>query len=86
MPAYIYGDLGGADYWVWFITSHLLAVAAISPFVGALSDLVGRRYVALAGNALVLLGQVVCGTARGMDMFIGECQCSLALSRLWNAS
>ncbi|KAK4125039.1 MFS general substrate transporter [Parathielavia appendiculata] len=69
-PVYIYRDLGGVNYWVWFITTNLLATAAISPFVGALSDLMGRRYVAIVGSVTILLGQVICGAANGMPMFI----------------
>ncbi|KAK4155147.1 major facilitator superfamily domain-containing protein [Chaetomidium leptoderma] len=69
-PVYIYRDLGGVDHWVWFITANLLATAAISPFVGALSDLMGRRYVAVMGSVTIILGQVICGAARDMDMFI----------------
>ena len=71
-PVYIYRDLGGISYWVWFITANLLATAAISPFVGALSDLMGRRYVAIIGNVTIIVGQIVCGTAHDMDMFIGK--------------
>lgn len=74
-PVYIYRDLGGVGYWVWFITANLLATAAISPFVGALSDLMGRRYVAIIGSVTIMLGQIICGTAYGMDMFIGEHSC-----------
>ncbi len=57
---------------MWFITANLLATAAISPFVGALSDLMGRRYVAIIGNVTIIVGQIICGTAHDMDMFIGE--------------
>ncbi len=39
--------------------------------MGALSDLMGRRYVAITGNVTIILGQIICGTSRGMDMFIG---------------
>ncbi|KAK0723880.1 major facilitator superfamily domain-containing protein [Apiosordaria backusii] len=69
-PVYIYRELGGIDYWVWFVSANLLATAAISPFVGALSDLIGRRYVALTGNALIVIGQITCGAATSMDAFI----------------
>ncbi|KAK0668606.1 major facilitator superfamily domain-containing protein [Cercophora samala] len=69
-PVYIYRELGGIDHWVWFVSANLLATAAISPFVGALSDLIGRRYVALAGNALIVIGQIICGAATSMDAFI----------------
>lgn len=70
-PAYIYKDLHGIENWVWFVTAHLLATAAISPFVGAISDLIGRRYVALVGSLLIMVGQVICGFAHTMDVFIG---------------
>ncbi|KAK0633593.1 major facilitator superfamily domain-containing protein [Immersiella caudata] len=70
-PAYIYKDIGGVEYWVWFVAAHLLATAAISPFVGAISDFIGRRYVALAGSLCIMVGQVICGFAHNMDTFIG---------------
>ncbi|KAL2136403.1 hypothetical protein VTI74DRAFT_3837 [Chaetomium olivicolor] len=69
-PVYVYGELGGTEYWVWYITGNLLATAAISPFVGALSDLMGRRWVAIVGHLIIILGQVICGTAQNMPMFI----------------
>ncbi|KAK0733670.1 fungal trichothecene efflux pump [Lasiosphaeria miniovina] len=71
VPVYIYKELGGVHYWVWFVTANLLATAAVSPFVGALSDLVGRRYVAITGSIFIIAGQIVCGTAYTMDIFIG---------------
>ncbi len=40
------------------------------PFVGALSDLLGRRHVALLGCSLVVAGQFACAFARTMDVFI----------------
>jgi len=46
-PPYIYGDIGGTDRWTWFVIANLLSLAAVCPFVGSLSDLIGRRYVAL---------------------------------------
>ncbi|KAK3396052.1 fungal trichothecene efflux pump [Sordaria brevicollis] len=71
VPVFIYRDLGGIDHWVWFITAHLLATAAISPFVGRFSDVFGRRWVALAGSSLIIVGQIMCGVAENMDIFIG---------------
>lgn len=64
---------------MWFASANLLATAAISPFVGALSDLMGRRYVAIIGSIAIILGQIICGTARGMSLFIGECAQILVL-------
>jgi MFS family permease len=81
IPPQIYADIGGADYWIWFITGNLLGSAAICPFSGALSDLLGRRYVAIFGMTLVLIGQIVCAAAPVMDVFIGMCKlCSRSLS------
>ncbi|EFY98981.1 Major facilitator superfamily domain, general substrate transporter [Metarhizium robertsii ARSEF 23] len=68
----VYGDIGGVDRWVWFITANLIALAAVAPFVGALSDLLGRRYVAMLGSAFIIIGQIVCVTAHEMNPFIGE--------------
>jgi len=72
IPPIIYSDIGGADRWIWFITGNLLASAGVCPFVGALSDLVGRRYVALIGALFIMIGQVVCATAHNMNIFIGR--------------
>jgi hypothetical protein len=71
IPPYIYGDLGGSDRWIWFILGNLLALAAVCPFVGALSDLIGRRYVAIIGASFIVLGMIVASTAHTMNTFIG---------------
>ncbi|KAJ9644818.1 hypothetical protein H2204_001280 [Knufia peltigerae] len=71
VPPYIYGDLGGTDRWTWFVLGNLLALAAVCPFVGSLSDLIGRRYVALLGASFLVLGMIVASTAHTMNTFIG---------------
>lgn len=68
----IYGDIGGVDRWIWMIIGNLIALAAICPFTGALSDLFGRRYIALAGSLLIVLGMIVSSTAKNMNNMIGE--------------
>lgn len=72
VPPYIYGDLGGVDRWIWFVLANLLCLAAVCPFVGSISDLIGRRYVALLGSSFLIIGMIVCGTAQGMNQFIGK--------------
>lgn len=57
---------------MWFVLANLLALAAICPFVGALSDLFGRRWVAVGGAAFIVIGMIVCSTAQDMNTFIGE--------------
>ncbi|KAJ8067292.1 hypothetical protein OCU04_004650 [Sclerotinia nivalis] len=71
IPPYIYGDLGGSDRWTWFVLANLLALAAVCPFVGALSDLFGRRYIAMFGAGLIVIGMIICSTAQSMNVFIG---------------
>lgn len=58
IPPYIYADIGGADRWTWMTLANILALASVCPFVGSLSDMFGRRYIALAGASLVILGMV----------------------------
>lgn len=71
VPPYIYADIGGVDRWIWFVLANLLSLAGVCPFVGSLSDLMGRRYVALIGATFVILGMIVCSTAKVMNVFIG---------------
>ncbi|KAL1311225.1 hypothetical protein AAFC00_001416 [Neodothiora populina] len=71
VPPLIYADIGGADRWIWFVLANLLSLAAVCPFVGSLSDLMGRRYVALTGAAFIVVGMIICSTAHSMNVFIG---------------
>ena len=71
VPPYIYGDIGGTDRWIWFVLANLLSLAAVCPFVGSLSDLMGRRYVALLGAGFICIGMIICSTAKTMNVFIG---------------
>lgn len=68
----IYGDIGGYDRWIWFVIAYLIPNAALCPFVGALSDLFGRKYVGLAGQVFLCIGPAVVSTAKVMNVAIGE--------------
>ncbi|ORY18868.1 fungal trichothecene efflux pump [Clohesyomyces aquaticus] len=70
VPPYIYREIGGADRWIWMVLANLLALAAVCPFVGSLSDLLGRRYVAIIGACFLVLGMIICSTAHSMNIFI----------------
>ncbi|KAI4910590.1 hypothetical protein J4E85_011407 [Alternaria conjuncta] len=70
VPPYIYADIGGTDRWIWFILANLLSLAAVCPFVGSISDIVGRRWVAMIGACFLILGMIICSTAHSMNIFI----------------
>ena len=67
----IYSDIGGYDRYVWLILGYLIPNAALCPFVGALSDMFGRRVVAACGQCLLIVGPVVTATAKEMNIAIG---------------
>ncbi|KAK6849425.1 hypothetical protein PG995_013258 [Apiospora arundinis] len=75
---YLYGavipllikDLGGADRAVWVTLSNLIPISVVTPFVSQMCDLLGRRNVSLAAAALLVIGNIVCGTATTMNNFI----------------
>lgn len=78
IPVYLYGgiiftvaqDIGGESIYVWAVIGNLLAIAAITPFVGALSDLFGRRTTACAGMVFIMVGMIICAAAPTMNAFI----------------
>ena len=43
----------------------------MAPFAGAVSDLIGRRYPAIFGTILIIIGMAVVGTAHEMNVAIG---------------
>jgi MFS family permease len=71
IAANIASDIGGESVYTWLAMVNSLTFAAVAPFAGAVSDLVGRRYVALLGAGLVITGMIVVGTAHHMPIAIG---------------
>jgi MFS family permease len=51
--------------------ANTLATAAVAPFVGAISDLIGHRYVGLLGSVIVIMGLIVIGAAQTIEVCIG---------------
>merc|ERR1719258_242863 len=50
----IYTDIGGAERYQWMVIGYLIPNASLCPFVGALSDMFGRRWVAAGGQVLLI--------------------------------
>ncbi|GAM89670.1 hypothetical protein ANO11243_077090 [Dothideomycetidae sp. 11243] len=48
----------------WLLTANTLAVTAVVPFVGYITDLLGRRYVAIFGSFLLVIASIVQATAK----------------------
>jgi MFS family permease len=67
----IYQDIGGVDRYTWFVIGYLIPNAALCPFVGALSDLWGRRNVAIVGQVCLIVGPIITATAHTMNIAIG---------------
>jgi hypothetical protein len=65
-------DIGGTDRYVWFVIGYLIPNAALCPFVGALSDMFGRRNVAVVGQLALIVGPVITSTAKTMNIAICE--------------
>ncbi len=53
------------------VLAYLLALAAVCPFVGSMSDIMGRRWVAITGALFIVVGMIVSSTAKAMNPFIG---------------
>jgi MFS family permease len=68
----IYQDVGGVDRYTWFVIGYLIPNAALCPFVGALSDLFGRRNVAIVGQVCLIVGPIITATANTMNIAIGK--------------
>jgi MFS family permease len=63
-------DLNASSYVIWVIVSQFIAIAAIAPFVGTLSDLIGRRMAVLGGLACTVVAMIVIGTAQNITGMI----------------
>jgi MFS family permease len=68
--AYTVADIGGAASVSWLGTASTLAIAAVAPFAGAISDLIGRRYVGLLADVFIIVGMIIVGCAQHMGVAI----------------
>lgn len=68
-------DLGivlpdGLDDTAWIVNAYLIAYVAVMPFMGRLSDVVGRRRVYLAALGLFLTGSIIIPMTHSIGPFL----------------
>lgn len=63
-------ELGGANIDFWIPSGWGAAAAVGFSIAGRLSDVFGRRYVILVGQALTVVGGIVACTAQTMNQLI----------------
>lgn len=81
----MYAEIGGAGgRWLWLVIGYLIPNAALCPFVGAMSDLFGRKWVATVGQVALIIGPIVVSTAHDINIAIGTrhptLACTIALT------
>ncbi|KAJ8609567.1 hypothetical protein MRB53_039018 [Persea americana] len=78
LPLFLFGgvifeiidNIGGYDIYIWLVLGNLAAIAIVTPFTGSITDLVGRKNVAIGSSLLLMVGGIVCAVARTMGTFI----------------
>ncbi len=71
----IIGDLGivlpdGLDDAAWIVNAYLIAFVAVMPFMGRLSDVIGRRRVYIAAFTLFMVGSIVIPLTNSLGPFL----------------
>ncbi|KAK5729170.1 hypothetical protein LTR15_002312 [Elasticomyces elasticus] len=69
--AFIIRDLGDASIAGWIIQGPLLMQSVLSPFVGRLSDVLDRKYLAAVPPLIAFVGACISAKATSMTMLIG---------------
>ncbi|EFX00504.1 trichothecene efflux pump [Grosmannia clavigera kw1407] len=64
-------DIGPSNDYAWMATAQVLGAAVMSPSVGRLSDIFGRRNFLLAGSVVAAVGCAVAATAKQVNTVIG---------------
>ena len=55
----IIGDIGGAEFYALVFTVNIAASAIVTPIVGKLSDMYGRRQLLIIGILIILISEVL---------------------------
>ncbi len=62
----IVADLQGLEHYAWVVTSYLVASTAVTPVVGKVSDMYGRKPLFIIGIISFLVASVLCGLSQTM--------------------
>lgn len=65
--------LGNPTNSAWWVTTYTMCTAISSMVFGSYSDLFGRRWFIIVGNAMVFVGLIVTGAARNTETIIAGC-------------
>lgn len=77
--AFIIRDLGSASISGWIIQGPLLMQCILSPFVGRLSDVLDRKFLATGPPLIAFAGAVISARASSMSMVSrARCPCFFA--------
>lgn len=66
----IVGELDGVAQMAWPLTAYILAATIAMPIYGKLGDMLGRKWIFVAGIVIFALGSTVAGAAQSMEMLI----------------
>ena len=66
----IVGELGGLEHLSWVVTAYLLAQTIVTPLLGKLGDLYGRKSMLQTAIAVFLAGSALCGASRTLPQLI----------------
>ena len=61
-------DIGGWNEAIWVGLGQLIPLAIVTPFVGTLSDLFGRRNIGLISFLFVIVGNILCAVAQAIGV------------------
>ena len=64
------GELGGASKLAWVVSAYLLTSTVVTPLLGKLSDLFGRKVVYHATISVFIVGSLLCGVAQTMTQLV----------------
>ena len=66
----VVADLQGFDRFVWVFTAYMLASTTVVPVAGKLSDIYSRKWTALVGIAIFIVGSMLSGASQSMTQLI----------------